>query len=203
MGKTMHHYFCLFQMVNGAVQYTFDCGSGQGLVRVGSIRIDDGQWHHITVERRGRTAEVTIDDKASAESSAPGTNDLLNLDRYAAEHRCKSPVRLFSFISAMVLETAIFNKHLQINPFTCSHDVYFGAEVDTGGMGFEDVRKGFEGCMKAIKIGGKSLPYSGSSEVGTLQKFEKVEFHCKRSYVPGRCTAVYFALLIHVYDLKI
>ena len=68
--------------------------------------------------------------------------------------------------------------------------MYFGAEVDTGGIGFEDVRKGFEGCMKAIRIGGKALPYSGSSEVGTLQKFEKVEFHCKRSYVPGMYAAV-------------
>ena len=73
-------------MVNGAVQYRFDCGSGQGLVRVDSIRIDDGQWHRITVERRGRTAEVTVDDKASAESSAPGTNDLLNLDRYMQQN---------------------------------------------------------------------------------------------------------------------
>ncbi len=69
-------------MVNGAVQYRFDCGSGEGLVRVSSIRIDDGQWHKLTVERRGNTAEVTIDGKARAESSAPGTNDLLNLDRY-------------------------------------------------------------------------------------------------------------------------
>ena len=39
--------------------------------------------------------------------------------------------------------------------------------------------------MKSVKIMGVTLPYSGSSEVGTLQKFEKVEFHCKRSYVPG------------------
>ncbi len=57
--------------------------------------------------------------------------------------------------------------------------------MDTAAIGFEDIRNGFEGCMKDIKIQGTTLPYSGSSEVGTLQKFEKVEFHCKRSYVPG------------------
>ena len=103
----------------------------------------------------------------------------------------------------LYFEAAAGNKLFQIKPFSFSHDVYFGAEVDTGGIGFEDVRKGFEGCMKAIKIGGKPLPYSGSSEVGTLQKFEKVEFHCKRSYVPGMCAAMFFALLVHVFNLNI
>ena len=78
--------------------------------------------------------------------------------------------------------------------FLSSHDIYFGAEVETGGIGFEDIRKGFEGCMKAIKIMGVNLPYSGSSTVGTLQKFEKVEFHCKRSYVPGMSN-VHFKLM--------
>ena len=99
----MHHNFCLLQMVNGAVQYRFDCGSGQGLVRVDSIRIDDGQWHRITVERRGRTAEVTVDDKASAESSAPGTNDLLNLDRYVQQNTCKIVIRMFNLSNEIIL----------------------------------------------------------------------------------------------------
>ena len=147
VGKTMHHYLCLFQMVNGAVQYRFDCGSGEGLVRVDSIRINDGQWHRITVERRGRTAEVTIDDKASAESSAPGTNDLLNLDRYAPEHSWKIVITMFIVSNVVQLPTAlkieVGNKLVQIKLFSFSHDVYFGAEVDTGGIGFEDVRKGF------------------------------------------------------------
>ncbi len=74
-------YALRLQMVDGAVQYRFDCGSGEGLVRVTSIRINDGQWHKLTVERRGNTAELTIDGKARDEASAPGTNDLLNLDR--------------------------------------------------------------------------------------------------------------------------
>ncbi len=68
-------------MVNGMVQYRFDCGSGEGLVRVDSVKVNDGQWHHITIERRGNQAEIMIDGKANAESSAPGTNDVLNLDR--------------------------------------------------------------------------------------------------------------------------
>ena len=118
IGKTMHHFFCLFQMVNGAVQYRFDCGSGEGLVRVDSIRINDGQWHRITVERRGRTAEVTIDDKASTESTAPGTNDLLNLDRYAPEHSCKVVIRMFIVSNEMQLPITlkVGNKLLQVNP---------------------------------------------------------------------------------------
>ncbi len=81
--------------------------------------------------------------------------------------------------------------------FFLSHDIYFGAEVDTTAVGFDDVRKGFEGCMKDIKIQGVRLPYSGGSEVGTLQKFEKVEFHCKRSYVPGEEPHVFKLTLEH------
>ena len=63
--------------------------------------------------------------------------------------------------------------------------MFFGAEVHSTVAGIDDVRRGFEGCMKDIKILGVELPYSGSSSVGTLQKFEKVEFHCRNTYVPG------------------
>mgnify|MGYP001552266381 CR=1 FL=1 len=133
-------------MVNGMIQYRFDCGSGEGLVRVDSIRINNGEWHRIVVERRGNTAELIIDDIMSSESSAPGTNDVLNLD---------------------------------------SNDVYFGAEVETLATGYADIRKGFEGCMKELKINSIILPFSGSNTVGTLQKFEEVEFHCKRAYIAG------------------
>ena len=71
----------MFQMVNnGFIQYRFDCGSGEGLVRVDSVRINDDQWHIIIVERRGNQAEIIIDNIYSATSSAPGTNAVLNLD---------------------------------------------------------------------------------------------------------------------------
>ena len=64
------------------IQYRFDCGSGPGLVRVDSIYLNDGNWHSVLVERRSNRAEILVDGKYKAESSAPGVNDLLNVDGY-------------------------------------------------------------------------------------------------------------------------
>ena len=67
-------------MSDGMLQYRFDCGSGPGLVRLDSIRIDDGHWHSVSVDRRGNRAEIEVDGMFTSRSSAPGTNDVLNLD---------------------------------------------------------------------------------------------------------------------------
>lgn len=72
----------LLQVVNGMVQYRFDCGSGEGLVRVIHMFVNDGKWHEITVERNKKEAEVIIDGKYSAFGSVPGTNDVLNLNSH-------------------------------------------------------------------------------------------------------------------------
>ena len=66
-------------MLDGMLQYRFDCGSGPGLVRLDSLRVDDGVWHSVSVDRRGNHAEIVVDMKFSAQSSAPGINDVLNL----------------------------------------------------------------------------------------------------------------------------
>ena len=67
-------------MFDGVLQYRFDCGSGEGLVRLNAKRVDDGNWHTVSVERRGKQAEIILDNKYNAQSNAPGTNDVLNLD---------------------------------------------------------------------------------------------------------------------------
>lgn len=150
-GQTLFFKHCIlncycFQMVDGMVQYRFDCGSGEGFVRANTIRVNDGNWHYIIVERRGSTAKIIVDNKFEAKGSAPGTNDVLNLD---------------------------------------SNDVYFGAEVENVAHSSSDIREGYEGCIRNLKMSGVRLPYTGSSSIGTLLKFEAVEFHCKRAYVPG------------------
>ena len=145
--------FFIEQIEDNLVQYRFDCGSGAGIVRVSGHFVNDGRWHSIKVERRGQHAEVLLDGKYSAESSAPGTNDVLNLE---------------------------------------SHDVYFGAQVENHALGYTDIRKGFEGCMKQIKVGGVVLPYIQSNSVATLQKFESIEFDCRGSYVPGNHSPLAF-----------
>jgi protocadherin Fat 1/2/3 len=70
----------MFQLVDGKIQYRFDCGSGEGLARAGSVAVNDGYWHSVAVERNSRTVHIIIDGKLSGEGSAPGTNDVLNLD---------------------------------------------------------------------------------------------------------------------------
>lgn len=129
------------QLVNGMVQYRFDCGSGEGLVIIPN-RVSDGKWHTIMVERRGKDAAIFLDGQFSAITTAPGINDVLNLD---------------------------------------TNDVYFGAEVETYANGYIDVRKGFRGCIKDIKIYNVQLPVTGSNAVALSQDFKAVEFSCRDS----------------------
>lgn len=69
----------ILEVVNGVVQYKFDLGSGEGLVRVSSVYVSDGQWHEIQLERESNSARLTVDGKHVAHGSAPGINDILNL----------------------------------------------------------------------------------------------------------------------------
>ena len=82
MIKTVNQLLTLLlQLVNGMVQYRFDCGSGQGLVTIPNP-VSDGEWHIIMVERHGNKAEIFLDGQYSAITIAPGRNDELNLDTF-------------------------------------------------------------------------------------------------------------------------
>ena len=50
-------------MVNGQIQYRFDCGSGEGLVRVPDMQFNDDRWHNVNVKRFGNRAEVLVDGR--------------------------------------------------------------------------------------------------------------------------------------------
>ncbi|XP_044007072.1 fat-like cadherin-related tumor suppressor homolog isoform X2 [Aphidius gifuensis] len=145
----------ILEIVNGAAQYKFDLGSGEGLVRVNSVYISDGQWHEIQLERDNNNARLTVDGKHVAHGSAPGINDILNLQ---------------------------------------SDDLYLGAEVRQHPtiLGFEDVQRGFIGCMDDVKIDKISVPLhmSGASTIAILKRFANVEFSCNTDIVlvpPGIC----------------
>lgn len=62
------------------MQYRFECGSGEGLVRDENVKINDGQWHEVSLNRRGSAAEILIDQKFRSHGSAPGFNDVLNVE---------------------------------------------------------------------------------------------------------------------------
>ncbi|XP_023289907.1 fat-like cadherin-related tumor suppressor homolog isoform X2 [Orussus abietinus] len=133
----------VLEVVNGVAQYRFDLGSGEGLVRVSSVYISDGQWHELQLEREGNSARLTVDGKHVAHGSAPGVNEVLNLQ---------------------------------------ADDLYLGADVRQHAsiLGFEDVQRGFVGCMDDVRIAGVPVPLlkSGAGSVAFLKLFANVEFSC-------------------------
>lgn len=78
----MHRIFFFFflQIVNGRLQYKFDCGSGPGLVSVHSAQVNDGEWHAVSLEVDGNYAKLVLDRVHAASGTAPGTLRTLNLD---------------------------------------------------------------------------------------------------------------------------
>lgn len=75
-------FVSLSQIVSGIVQFRFELGSGEGIVRVTSVAVNDGHWHEISLQRMGNTALLTIDKTHFAQGVAPGTSDILNTHPY-------------------------------------------------------------------------------------------------------------------------
>lgn len=68
------------QIVNGRLQYKFDCGSGPGVVSIHSPLVNDGEWHSVTLEVNGNYAHLALDKTHTASGKAPGNLRTLNLD---------------------------------------------------------------------------------------------------------------------------
>ncbi|XP_073842383.1 FAT atypical cadherin kugelei isoform X2 [Musca autumnalis] len=140
--------YSILEIVNGAVQYRFDLGSGEGAVVVTSINISDGEWHSIQLERILNTAKLMVDNKHSSQASAPGINSVLNLQK---------------------------------------NDIFIGAKVIPHHtiVGYEDIQRGFIGCMADIRLGHEALPLyivASGNTVAAL-RFTNVEFLCDSSKV--------------------
>jgi protocadherin Fat 1/2/3 len=119
------------------------------------VYISDGRWHEVKLERDRNSARITVDGTHTAQGSAPGISDILNLQ---------------------------------------SDEMYLGAEVHQHPsiLGFEDIQRGFSGCMDDIRISRMSVPLhkSGDSSVAVLKRFANVEFSCDTNNVlvpPGPC----------------
>lgn len=69
-------------MEEGHVRFRWDLGSGEGIVGVSSLRVDDGLWHYIALERIGSTVILIVDGKWRSEGSSPGSNEILNLESH-------------------------------------------------------------------------------------------------------------------------
>jgi len=49
-------------------------------VTIDTLKLDDGEWHEVSVERHGNGARLVVDRTHEAQGSAPGINDVLNLE---------------------------------------------------------------------------------------------------------------------------
>ncbi|XP_061100562.1 protocadherin Fat 1a isoform X2 [Conger conger] len=72
--------YSILEIVNGRLQYKFDCGSGPGIVSVHSTQVNDGEWHSVSLEVDGNYAKLVLDRVHTASGTAPGTLRTLNLD---------------------------------------------------------------------------------------------------------------------------
>lgn len=62
------------------MQYRWDLGSGEGIVKVLSNPLNDSQWHHVFLERMGATVRLAVDNLHKSEGSSPGSSEMLNLE---------------------------------------------------------------------------------------------------------------------------
>jgi len=70
--------YIVLEVDKGKLQCRFNFGSGQGLILVSFVSINDGNWHQVNLERHGNSAKLIVDDKYEAQGSAPGVNDALD-----------------------------------------------------------------------------------------------------------------------------
>ncbi len=68
------------------MQYRWNCGAGQGIVKIDQARINDGKWHRIKVSRRGRHCKLTLDE-LSMDGVSPVGSHVINLYRDATRLR--------------------------------------------------------------------------------------------------------------------
>ena len=73
--------YSILEISDGKLQYRFNFGSGEGLVRLNQKIVNDGEWHEVKLERHGNSAELAVDGKWRVHGAAPGLNDVLNLDQ--------------------------------------------------------------------------------------------------------------------------
>ena len=72
--------YSILEVHQGRLRYRFNFGSGEGSVTMNDVLVNDGKWHEIMLERHGNSARITVDSKYEEQGSAPGINDVLNLE---------------------------------------------------------------------------------------------------------------------------
>nr|ACI49172.1 hypothetical protein Csp3_JD01.004 [Caenorhabditis angaria] len=76
------HDYHMLAISDGFIEYSWDAGSGQGIVR-SKILIGDGKWHRIGISRRQRRTRLVVDDSDIQEAFSPIGSTVINLHNYA------------------------------------------------------------------------------------------------------------------------
>lgn len=78
MDQTLFDFFSI-ELLDGHVFMLMNQGSGSVRLKATTRRVDDGQWHSISVERKGKSGRVTVDD-SGVDFITPGTSAQLDLE---------------------------------------------------------------------------------------------------------------------------
>ena len=63
------------------MRFRFDFGSGQGIVEIDDVQVNDGRWHKVKVIRDANHATMSLDGgKFKTEGRAKGQNMKINLN---------------------------------------------------------------------------------------------------------------------------
>ena len=152
------------------MQYRFDCGEGEGLVRLHNLLVNDGKWHEIIVERKGAQVTVVLDRKHRSGGFAPGSA--------AACARLRDDL----YFGGEVKKKKVLSTK-RIGDQEDQEEEAEGESVLNGG--------GFIGCLDNILFNGQQVPFHSSaaaaSKVVTLKRLANVEFSCNFKADTGAC----------------
>ncbi len=150
--------YSILELVNGALRFRFNFGSGEGAVTLNQGGpINDGRWHRVELERHGNSARLSLDGGAQeAQGAAPGANDVLNLGTDGND----------IYFGAEVT--------VHLTPEN-------GEDVSNGFVGcLDDLR--LDGAPLPLHLHGST------GGVGRLKRFHNVEFKCDSELQPpGVC----------------
>ncbi len=72
-------YYYLSQIAQGYLQFVYSLGSGEGVARQPTVKVNDGALHNVTVERVEQAVEVIVDESYVARAISPGNEATLDI----------------------------------------------------------------------------------------------------------------------------
>ncbi|CAD5234633.1 unnamed protein product [Bursaphelenchus xylophilus] len=132
--------FHVLRIVDGYLEYEWDCGSGPGEVKIHQKLVDDGKWHTVRVVRRRKHVQMILDDTFNGANSSMGMNDVINL-----------------YSDSMVLTfganvTDMNTKKKSFDSLTLSISLQSASELH------KIIQNGLVGCIGRIGLDGFDLP---------------------------------------------